>query len=118
MADSKSLPRRKSGSGVDQLQLIGKPSLHVQPESVKERKKRVKSAKLNREKQNSSTKVFPRPLSAEKKERYTSMYNKDFEGSYIPPTEPRPTSPTRRNNPHPSQVCICRCKHKYYVVHN
>lgn len=104
MADSRSLHRSKSDAGKGSAELIGKPSLQVQSQSAKERKKRVKSAKLNREKQNSSTKVFPRPQSAEKKERYTSIYNKDFEGSYIPPTEPRPTSPTRRNNPHPSQV--------------
>ena len=67
-------------------------------------KERVKSARLNREKNDSSKKVFPRPITAEKKERYTSIYNKDFEGTYLPPTEPRPTSPTRRNNPHPTQV--------------
>ena len=81
-------------------------SLEVQSSSVKPKDKRVSSARLNREKNTSSKKVFPRPGSAEKKERYTSMYNKDFDGTYMPPTDPRPTSPTRRNNPHPSQVTI------------
>lgn len=73
--------------------------------SVKEKDKRVDSAKLNREKNESSKKVFPPPSSNEKnKERYRSIYNKDFEGTYMTPLEPRPTSPTRRNNPHPSHV--------------
>ena len=71
---------------------------------AKEREKRVKSASLNREKNQSSKKVFPRPSSGDKKERYRTIYNKDFEGTYISPVEPRPTSPTRRNNPHPTQV--------------
>lgn len=79
--------------------LIIKPS--PKQESVKE--KRIDSAKLNREKNESSKKVFPQPTSDKTKERYRSIYNKDFEGSYTTPLEPRPTSPTRRNNPHPSQ---------------
>ena len=105
MAESRPRSSRvKSASGRPSIGTSSLP-LEVQPVSVKQRDKRVSSAKLNREKNNSSKKVFPRPGSAEKnKERYTSMYNKDFDGTYMPPTDPRPTSPTRRNNPHPSQV--------------
>lgn len=69
-------------------------------------KERAEFALLNREKNESSKKVFPRPSSGDKKERYRTIYNKDFEGSFITPLEPRPTSPTRRNNPHPSKVII------------
>lgn len=76
-------------------------------ESVKETKdKRGTSAKANKEKNESSKKVFPGGGGYDKKERYLSIYNKDYEGTYMMPTEPRPTSPTRRNNPHPSQVCV------------
>ena len=99
--------------------LIIKPS--PKQESVKE--KRIDSAKLNREKNESSKKVFPQPTSDKTKERYRSIYNKDFEGSYTTPLEPRPTSPTRRNNPHPSQVlcihiiCIMHaCMHVYMLL--
>ena len=55
-----------------------------------------------------SKKVFPRTKDTDVaiKERYLSQYNRDFEGAYISPSEPRPTSPTRRNNPHPSQVLM------------
>ena len=110
MAESRPHSRIKSATARLTPPGLQKP-LQIQQAGVKERQKRVSSAKLNREKQNSSKKVFPRPSSAEKKERYKTVYNKDFEGMYQPPTEPRPTSPTRRNNPHPSQVCIlaCRC---------
>jgi hypothetical protein len=66
-------------------------------------KERVHSALVNKERNDSSKKVFPPPLPKENKDRYISMYNKDFEGSYMPPLEPRPTSPTRRNNPHPTK---------------
>lgn len=103
MAESRPQSRVKSASG--RRSSSEKPLEIQQQPSVKERQKRVSSARLNREKNNSSKKVFPRPGSAEKKERYTSIYNRDFEGTYQRPTEPRPTSPTRRNNPHPSQVC-------------
>ncbi len=106
MAESRprsSTGRVKSASGTRSLEISGKP-MEIPQLSVKERQKRVSSATVNRDKNNASKKVFPRPGSADKKERYTSIYNKDFEGSFLPPTEPRPTSPTRRNNPHPSQV--------------
>ena len=69
-----------------------------------ERKQRVKSARLNRDKHVSSKKVFPRPSSADK-ERYRTQYARDFEGfRYTLPISARPTSPTRRNNPHPTKV--------------
>lgn len=76
----------------------------------KDVKKRVHSARGNKMKNEDSKKVFPRSIKdtgLAVKERYRSQYNKDFEGSYISPVEPRPTSPTRRNNPHPSQVRAC-----------
>ena len=70
----------------------------------KEVQERVPSAKAIRDKQNASAKVFPRPESRASKERFASQYSKDFEGSYAPAAELRPTSPTRRHNPHPGKV--------------
>lgn len=70
-------------------------------------KERAKSAKANRDKHTGSAKVFPQgPKRAEKtaRERFTSMYSKDYEGAFAPPANLRPTSPTRRNNPHPGKV--------------
>ena len=43
----------------------------------------------------------------EKKERFSTSYSKDFRGSVVPPPVARPTSPTRRNNPHPTKVNQC-----------
>ena len=68
---------------------------------VKEARERAKSAKNIKDKHKASVKMFPGPSS---KGRFTSMYSSDFEGSFVPPAEPRPTSPTRRNNPHPAKV--------------
>ncbi len=70
----------------------------------KEAKERAKSAKANRDKHTGSTKVFPKPAARTSKERFTTMYSRDFEGSFAPPADLRPTSPTRRNNPHPGKV--------------
>lgn len=81
-----------------------KPSPVGQQNVVKEAQERVKSAKAIRDKHLASAKVFPRPPSRSSKERFSSMYSKDFEGSYAPPAELRPTSPTRRHNPHPGKV--------------
>ena len=72
---------------------------------VKEARERAKSAKIIRGKHTGSSKVFPaRPSSRASKDRFTSMYSTDFDGSFTQPPELRPTSPTRRNNPHPAKV--------------
>ncbi len=72
---------------------------------VKEARERAKSAKVIRGKHTASSKVFPaRPSSRANKDRFTSMYSSDFDGSFTAPPELRPTSPTRRNNPHPAKV--------------
>ena len=63
------------------------------------------SARAIREKHNASGKVFPRPKSRSgAKERFSTMYSKDFDGTFAPAAELRPTSPTRRHNPHPGKV--------------
>ena len=73
--------------------------------ATKEARERVKSAKAIREKHEGSGRMFPRPKSRSGKERFTSSYSTDFYGKpFIPPAELRPTSPTRRNNPHPAKV--------------
>ena len=64
------------------------------------------SAKAIREKHAGSGKVFPRPGSRASKERFSSQYSKDFDGTFAPAAELRPTSPTRRHNPHPGKVYI------------
>ena len=61
------------------------------------------SARAIRDKHNASGKVFPRPNSRAK-ERFSTMYSKDFDGTFAPAAELRPTSPTRRHNPHPGKV--------------
>ena len=71
---------------------------------AKEARERAKSAKAIREKHLGSTKIFPRPPSRSSKGRFTTLYCSDFDGSFVPPAELRPTSPTRRNNPHPGKV--------------
>ncbi len=73
---------------------------------VKEARERAKSAKVIRGKHTASSKVFPARSSsrANTKDRFTSMYSTDFDGSFTLPPELRPTSPTRRNNPHPAKV--------------
>ena len=73
-------------------------------------KERVNSATANKTKHTSSAGVFQtkpaKDYTAEdRKKRFATMYSLDFDGSYVPPPDLRPTSPTRRNNPHPSQVC-------------
>lgn len=72
---------------------------------VMEAKERATSAKMIRGKHTNSTKVFPGQQNVKSgKERFTSMYSTDFDGSFAAPPELRPTSPTRRNNPHPAKV--------------
>ncbi len=38
------------------------------------------------------------------RERFSSLYEVDFYPKKVSPSEPRPCSVTRRNNPHPSEV--------------
>ena len=71
---------------------------------AKEARERANSAKAIREKHLASAKIFPRPPSRGSKGRFTTLYSSDFDGSFVPPAELRPTSPTRRNNPHPGKV--------------
>lgn len=76
---------------------------------AKETKERVKSAKAIKNKHTSSAGVFvsdmrpPSRSAPSSFKRFTSMYSKDFDGTFVPPAEIRPTSPTRRNNPHPAK---------------
>ena len=71
---------------------------------TKEARERATSAKAIKDKHHGSSKLFPRPPSRSSRERFTSSYSKDFDGTFLPPAELRPTSPTRRNNPHPAKV--------------
>jgi len=76
---------------------------------MKMTKERVNSATANKTKHTSSAGVFAAKPAKEytevdKKKRFTTMYSLSFDGSFVPPPDLRPTSPTRRNNPHPSQV--------------
>ena len=74
------------------------------------------SARATRDKHNASGKVFPRPNSRSgAKERFSTMYSKDFDGTFAPPAELRPTSPTRRHNPHPGKVST-RFRPKFLVA--
>ena len=82
----------------------GRSSPVNRKEVSKDAQERVLSAKAIRDKHHGSTKVFPRPASRASKERFSSVYSKDFEGSFAPAAELRPTSPTRRHNPHPGKV--------------
>ena len=77
----------------------------IREDVLKEARERAKSAKLIRGKHTASTQVFPAHRSVKSnKERFTSMYSTDYDGTYVSPPELRPTSPTRRNNPHPAKV--------------
>lgn len=70
---------------------------------------RIKSAKAIRDQHTSSAAVLACPPSKSAGlKRFTSMYSKDFDGTFVPPAEIRPTSPTRRNNPHPGKVGLER----------
>lgn len=78
---------------------------------AKEANEIAKSAKAIKSKHTSSAGMFvPRPPSRSAPggsgRRFTSMYSQDFEGSFVPPAEIRPTSATRRNNPHPTKVSL------------
>lgn len=75
----------------------------VPPSGNEVSKERVKSAKAIKSQHTSTAAVLARPPSRSFK-RFTSMYSNDFDGTFVPPAEIRPTSPTRRNNPHPGKV--------------
>jgi len=70
----------------------------------KEFKQRTASAHNIRKQHTSSKKIIPGATKSEKQDRFKSMYSADFRGKYTTPPECRPTSPTRRHNPHPSRV--------------
>lgn len=73
--------------------------------TMKEARERGKSAKAIREKHEGSGRMFPRPPSRSARERFTSSYSTEFHSkAFHPPAELRPTSPTRRNNPHPTKA--------------
>lgn len=112
MSSSSAKPRRVKSARArltPTQQLDKSPTVDA---ATKEAQERVLSAKAIRDKHNGSTKVFPRPSSRASKERFSTVYSKDFEGSFAPAAELRPTSPTRRHNPHPGKVS----KHTYTTL--
>lgn len=109
MSSSSAKPRRVKSARArltPTQQLDKSPTINA----AKEAQERVLSAKAIRDKHNGSTKVFPRPSSRASKERFSTVYSKDFEGSFAPAAELRPTSPTRRHNPHPGKVSKPLCR--------
>ena len=75
----------------------------------KEYKQRVQSAQQIRDAHTRAKKpaVFQKKVKkGEKTERFSTSYSKDYRGSVVPPPVARPTSPTRRNNPHPTHVSV------------
>lgn len=109
MSSSSAKPRRVKSARArltPTQQLDKSPTINA----AKEAQERVLSAKAIRDKHNGSTKVFPRPSSRASKERFSTVYSKDFEGSFAPAAELRPTSPTRRHNPHPGKVSKLLCR--------
>ena len=61
-------------------------------------------AKQRRVKHNDSKLVFPVPK-RKRQENFSTHYNMHFKNKIgARPSSPRPCSPTRRNNPHPSKV--------------
>lgn len=102
--DTKS-KRRRVKSAVARLSPL--PEDRVQDELKviqKEFKQRTTSAQNIRKQHTSSRKVITGATGPEKKDRFKTMYSADFRGKYVTPPECRPTSPTRRHNPHPSRV--------------
>ena len=70
------------------------------------RSKRAKSAMSNRTRAEVSRYVMPRHAETEEFEQ--TQYTAQFEAKAGETPEMRPSSPTRRNNPHPADVsCIC-----------
>lgn len=68
------------------------------------RSKRAKSALSNRTKAESSRCVLPKAVESEEFEQ--THYTSHFEGKPGDLPEVRPSSPTRRNNPHPAEVIV------------
>jgi len=61
-------------------------------------------AKQRRTKHDESTQVFPIPKRKDGQENFKTHYNYHFKSKKeARPSSPRPCSPTRRNNPHPSK---------------
>ena len=74
---------------------------------MQEYQQRVKSAALIRDAHTRTGKSMFKPPSekkAEKQERYSTSYSNHYTGTAVRPPSARPSSPTRRNNPHPTQV--------------
>lgn len=72
-----------------------------------EYQQRVKSAALIRDAHTRTGKSMfkpPKEMKTEKRERYSTSYGNHFTGTSARPPSARPSSPTRRNNPHPTQV--------------
>lgn len=72
-----------------------------------EYQQRVKSAALIRDAHTRTGKSMFKPQKekkTEKQERYSTSYSNHFTGTAVRPPSARPSSPTRRNNPHPTQV--------------
>ena len=105
-------PRPRSHSAKARVTPPSGPPVVVSKEQIaKEARERAKSAKAIKSKHTSSSGMFlPRPPSrsapAAGKARFRTMYSQDFDrdGTFVPPAEIRPTSATRRNNPHPTKV--------------
>jgi len=100
--------RRRVKSAVARLSPLSEDqSLQLQDEQAviqKEFKQRTTSAQNIRKQHTSSRKVISEVTGPEKQDRFKTMYSADFRGKYVTPPECRPTSPTRRHNPHPSRV--------------
>lgn len=82
------------------------PPQMMSSQVAKETKERIMSAKAIKNKHTSSAGLFVPPPPASIGRRFTSMYAQDFDGTFVPPADLRPTSPTRRNNPHPTKVSV------------
>ena len=95
-------PRRARSAKARLTPTQGQPDLSSS--LAKEALERQASAKAIRDKHNHSDKVFPRPKSRGSKERFSTMYSSDYDGAFAPAADLRPTSPTRRHNPHPGKV--------------
>ena len=100
--------RRRVKSAVARLSpLPENQSDHLQDEMKviqKEFKQRTTSAQNIRKQHTSSKKVISGGAAPGRQDRFKTMYSADFRGKYVTPPECRPTSPTRRHNPHPSRV--------------
>ena len=103
--------RRRVKSAVARLSPLPESQSNQVPDELKviqkEFKQRTTSAQNIRKQHTASRKVIHGGTGPEKKDRFKTMYSADFRGKYVTPPECRPTSPTRRHNPHPSRVRNC-----------